>query len=92
MNIGSCYNYGNEDQTEFLCVVSKELYNSPSGLSSESSHKAKVRPTSLFTILLFLMKQFALVHPLFLSSLHCDRGAPSSEIDGDMQGLYDITP
>ncbi|XP_010709760.1 BTB/POZ domain-containing protein KCTD17 isoform X2 [Meleagris gallopavo] len=41
VNIGSCYNYGNEDQTEFLCVVSKELYNSPSGLSSESSHKAK---------------------------------------------------
>ncbi|KAM6286328.1 BTB/POZ domain-containing protein KCTD17 isoform 3-T5 [Spheniscus humboldti] len=41
VNIGSSYNYGNEDQTEFLCVVSKELYNSPSGLSSEPSHKAK---------------------------------------------------
>ncbi|XP_046764642.1 BTB/POZ domain-containing protein KCTD17 isoform X21 [Gallus gallus] len=41
VNIGSYYNYGNEDQTEFLCVVSKELYNSPNGLSSESSHKAK---------------------------------------------------
>ncbi|XP_072195856.1 BTB/POZ domain-containing protein KCTD17 isoform X2 [Excalfactoria chinensis] len=41
VNIGSCYSYGNEDQTEFLCVVSKELYNSPNGLSSESSHKAK---------------------------------------------------
>ncbi|KAF1548548.1 BTB/POZ domain-containing protein KCTD17, partial [Eudyptula albosignata] len=47
VNIGSSYNYGNEDQTEFLCVVSKELYNSPSGLSSEPSHKAKVRPTLL---------------------------------------------
>ncbi|XP_068799175.1 BTB/POZ domain-containing protein KCTD17 isoform X3 [Struthio camelus] len=42
VNIGSSYNYGNEDQTEFLCVVSKELYNSPSGLSSEPSHKAKL--------------------------------------------------
>ncbi|XP_040516636.1 BTB/POZ domain-containing protein KCTD17 isoform X8 [Gallus gallus] len=46
VNIGSCYNYGNEDQTEFLCVVSKELYNSPNGLSSESSHKAKQVPPS----------------------------------------------
>ncbi|XP_074758544.1 BTB/POZ domain-containing protein KCTD17 [Athene noctua] len=41
VNIGSSYNYGNEDQTEFLCVVSKELYNSHSGLSYEPSHKAK---------------------------------------------------
>ncbi|XP_045408898.1 BTB/POZ domain-containing protein KCTD17 isoform X1 [Lemur catta] len=41
VNIGSSYNYGSEDQAEFLCVVSKELYSSPHGLSSESSRKSK---------------------------------------------------
>uniref|UniRef100_A0A4X2L662 BTB domain-containing protein n=1 Tax=Vombatus ursinus TaxID=29139 RepID=A0A4X2L662_VOMUR len=41
VNIGSPYNYGNEDQAELLCGVSKELYNSPNGLSSESSSEAK---------------------------------------------------
>ncbi|ERE85174.1 BTB/POZ domain-containing protein KCTD17-like isoform 1 [Cricetulus griseus] len=42
VNIGSSYNYGSEDQAEFLCVVSKELHSSPHGLSSESSRKTKV--------------------------------------------------
>ncbi|XP_021072588.1 BTB/POZ domain-containing protein KCTD17 isoform X3 [Mus pahari] len=42
VNIGSSYNYGSEDQAEFLCVVSKELHSSPHGLSSESTRKAKV--------------------------------------------------
>ncbi|XP_063094553.1 BTB/POZ domain-containing protein KCTD17 isoform X7 [Cavia porcellus] len=42
VNIGSSYNYGSEDQAEFLCVVSKELHSSPNGLSSEASRKAKV--------------------------------------------------
>ncbi|XP_036015504.1 BTB/POZ domain-containing protein KCTD17 isoform X2 [Mus musculus] len=41
VNIGSSYNYGSEDQAEFLCVVSKELHSSPHGLSSESTRKAK---------------------------------------------------
>ncbi|XP_059879912.1 BTB/POZ domain-containing protein KCTD17 isoform X3 [Delphinus delphis] len=41
VSIGSSYNYGSEDQAEFLCVVSKELYSSPHGLSSESSRKTK---------------------------------------------------
>lgn len=44
MNIGSSYNYGSEDQAEFLCVVSKELHSSPHGLSSESTRKTKVSP------------------------------------------------
>ncbi|ETE73295.1 BTB/POZ domain-containing protein KCTD17 [Ophiophagus hannah] len=46
VNIGSSYNYGNEDQSEFLCVVSKELCSSPSGLCSESSRKLKVPPAA----------------------------------------------
>ncbi|XP_010293920.1 PREDICTED: LOW QUALITY PROTEIN: BTB/POZ domain-containing protein KCTD5-like, partial [Phaethon lepturus] len=66
VNIGSSYNYGNEDQTEFLCVVSKELYSSPNGLSSEPSHKAKVRPFSM-ALLPLPVRSFALVCSLFLS-------------------------
>ena len=42
VSIGSSYNYGSEDQAEFLCVVSKELHNSPHGPASEPSEKAKV--------------------------------------------------
>nr|XP_027792807.1 BTB/POZ domain-containing protein KCTD17 isoform X2 [Marmota flaviventris] len=41
VNIGSSYNYGSEDQAEFLCVVSKELHSSPHGPGSEASRKAK---------------------------------------------------
>ncbi|GCB78432.1 hypothetical protein scyTo_0016822 [Scyliorhinus torazame] len=42
VSIGSSYNYGNEDQAEFLCVVSKELHNTTNGISCEPSRKAKL--------------------------------------------------
>ncbi|XP_057682590.1 BTB/POZ domain-containing protein KCTD2-like isoform X2 [Corythoichthys intestinalis] len=41
IGIGSSYNYGNEDQAEFLCVVSRELNNAANGVVTESSQKAK---------------------------------------------------
>ncbi|XP_006006940.1 BTB/POZ domain-containing protein KCTD5 [Latimeria chalumnae] len=42
VSIGSSYNYGSEDQAEFLCVVSKELYNTIGWMNSEPTHKAKL--------------------------------------------------
>ncbi|KAL6091798.1 hypothetical protein STEG23_000207 [Scotinomys teguina] len=44
VSIGSSYNYGSEDQAEFLCVVSKELHNTSYGTTSEPSEKAKGLP------------------------------------------------
>lgn len=41
INIGTQYNYGSEENAEFLCVVSKECV-SPMGREQESNDRAKV--------------------------------------------------
>lgn len=70
VNIGSSYNYGSEDQAEFLCVVSKELYSAPHGLSSESSRKTQVRAPSLPAFLLLSSPSTGRPSFSFLSPLH----------------------
>ncbi|XP_075230506.1 BTB/POZ domain-containing protein inc isoform X2 [Lycorma delicatula] len=42
INIGSQYNYGNEDQSEFLCVVSREYGPSIDSKETEPTDRAKV--------------------------------------------------
>uniref|UniRef100_A0A4X2KT47 Uncharacterized protein n=1 Tax=Vombatus ursinus TaxID=29139 RepID=A0A4X2KT47_VOMUR len=41
-HLGSSHSYGNEDQTEFLCVLSKELNNSINGIVIEPSENTKI--------------------------------------------------
>uniref|UniRef100_H2YV76 BTB domain-containing protein n=1 Tax=Ciona savignyi TaxID=51511 RepID=H2YV76_CIOSA len=42
ISVGSSYSYGNIDQAEFLCVVSKELVNNHTGIPTEQTNKAKL--------------------------------------------------
>lgn len=42
INIGTSYNYGAEENAEFLCVVSKECANTLIGRENESNDRAKV--------------------------------------------------
>nr|CAD7425684.1 unnamed protein product [Timema monikensis] len=42
INIGSQYNYGNEDHAEFLCVVSREYGTSLNSKETEPTDRAKV--------------------------------------------------
>lgn len=46
ISVGSCYNYGSEDQAEFLCVVSRDVTDAPEppllAGKAEASDKAKV--------------------------------------------------
>jgi len=44
ISVGSNYNYGSEDQAEFLCVVSRDVSDSQEqgATGSEQSDKAKV--------------------------------------------------
>lgn len=42
INIGSQYNYGNEEHAEFLCVVSRECGNSLNSNDVEPTDRAKV--------------------------------------------------
>jgi len=44
ISVGSNYNYGSEDQSEFLCVVSRDVSDSQEqgATGTEQSDKAKV--------------------------------------------------
>ncbi|CAD7091127.1 unnamed protein product [Hermetia illucens] len=42
INIGTQYNYGSEENAEFLCVVSKECHSPQVGREQESNDRAKV--------------------------------------------------
>lgn len=82
VNIGSSYNYGSEDQAEFLCVVSKELHSSPHGLSSESSRKTKVSPPASASPLFLPPRRLAIPASSFslLLCTHNSRSQPMPSI------------
>ncbi|EGV92364.1 BTB/POZ domain-containing protein KCTD2 [Cricetulus griseus] len=100
ISIGSSYNYGNEDQAEFLCVVSRELNNSTNGIVIEPSEKAKKYEQILHQLQVVLAASSSLPprdgdsgaeHPSVekqnASALHSTVGCPVARLcPGDITG------
>lgn len=58
ISVGSNYNYGSEDQAEFLCVVSRDVSDSQEqgAGGTEQSDKAKVMKEVMREVMILWMK------------------------------------